>query len=161
MEYTLDGILDWLKKNDAVSTALRESLAGPDLKRLGDKIVAVEAERDTIKATLKTISEERDTFKLKDELASKRTKGAAAIAAHDLGKKHGHLPSTASPAFVESLVAIPEEEWKAKLDDRLALVMEALKPPVTPVQSAKKDEGAATEITEAQRHAMMRKALGA
>ena len=100
MDYTLDGILTWLKANEAASTALRESLAGADLKRMGDRITATEGERDTARATLKTVIEERDALKLKDELVAKRTKVVTAVAAHDLGKKYGHLKTTASEAFI-------------------------------------------------------------
>ena len=162
MDYTLDGIVEFLKKNDVAATAVRESLAGPDLRRLGDKVVAIEAERDAAVVKIKAISEERDALKLKDELAAKRVKVTTVIAAHELGKKYGHLPSTASVAFVESLMGLAEEEWLAKLDDRLTLVTEALKPPVTTVQSAPKPDGPGakpTEISEEHRHAALRKAL--
>lgn len=109
-----------------------------DAAKLQEAADSLTKERDALRTERDTLKVKVDGFEAKEAIAAKRAKLQEAIAAHDLGKKHGTDSKIVTPVFVTMLEGLDEAAWKTHLDERLALVQEA-KPGTGRPRSAGKD----------------------
>lgn len=113
-------------------------VAKADATKLQESVTSLTTERDGLVKERDGLKVKVDGFEAKEAAAVKRTKLVEAIAAHDLGKKHGKDEKIVSPVFLSMLEGLDEKEWGKHLDERLALVQEA-KPGTGRPRSAGKD----------------------
>jgi hypothetical protein len=135
---TLTQIEESLAEDTAIGAALRERLAGADLKAAAETAVALKAEVEALKAQLAESQAKVDAFESAQAIQEKATRLEAAIAESDLGKKFSKVEPAVTPKFRELLLAAPEADWPGLLEDRVS-VLAAATSTVRPQSTLKED----------------------
>ena len=125
----LSGIQQYLKANAPEAAALKEHLAGAELKELGAAKTAAEtalqkeqAAHGETKRTLTEVQVKVDRFEAVEKVREKTGRLETAIAGSELAKKYA---ATVTPAFRQLLLEGDEAKWPALIEDRVKVLDQA------------------------------------
>lgn len=138
---TLTEIRGHLAADPACAAALREELAGADLKAKDAALAAVTTERDEAKAALTEAKVQLDAHAAAKAARDKAERLAAVVAGSDLGTRFGKHAGAVTEQFRALLLETDEARWTALIADRVALIEASLKAAPGGPRSAFKPDG--------------------
>jgi len=157
----LKDIQEHLEKDAAHKAALKESLAGAELKSLTEAKASVEAENAKLKTELVESKAKVSAFEAASASRAKAAKLDKVLVESDLGKKFGKNPHAITDEFKALLSDTAEDKWAALIEDRAKLLAE-VKTSIGP-RSAGKDPAALVEgrdgLVPEGSHERLRRAL--
>ena len=164
----LDDIQKALQEDKSLAAAVREMVAGAELKELGEARegrktadAGLAAEKGEHEKTRKALTESQakiEGFEAADALRVKQAKLDEAIGASDLGQKYGKIEGAVTAKFKQVLLQEKQEDWADLIADRVKILSAAVGKGGSPTSSGKD-----TSLSEGQMpadiHARMAAAL--
>lgn len=118
----LTDIQEHLKADPASATALKEQLAGAELKQLAEDKAKLQAAHDKLKGELTEAQGKVQAYEAKAAEIAKQAKLDTVLGESDLSKKFAKNPKAITQEFKDLLLETSEDKWAKMIKDRVEIL---------------------------------------